>query len=132
MKMVRTWMIALLTMMSSAAFADGFEYLVVEGNDGTTGQTALASFDQIKFENGMMVIYNGGTAMVSYSLTGLKKMYFSERASGIAQIPDDSTGRIEVYTASGVLLKKGDANLNGLPHGIYLIKKGDRVFKVRK
>ena len=125
-------MIALLATVSSAAFAGDFKYLVVEENNGSTAQTDLASFDQIKFENGKMVIYNGGTAMVSYSLVSLNKMYFSEGATGIAQILDDSTGRIEVYTASGVLMKQGDANLNGLPHGLYIIKKGDKVYKVRK
>ncbi|MBR5687418.1 MAG: hypothetical protein IKX36_05625 [Prevotella sp.] len=132
MKTIRTLMIALLATVSSAAFAGDFKYLVVEENNGSTAQTDLASFDQIKFENGKMVIYNGGTAMVSYSLVSLNKMYFSEGATGIAQILDDSTGRIEVYTASGVLMKQGDANLNGLPHGLYIIKKGDKVYKVRK
>ena len=132
MKTVRTFMIAVLAMVSSAAFADGFEYLVVEQDNGATAQTALASFDQIRFENGKMVIYNGDTAMVVYSLSSLKKMYFSEGAAGILQMEDDSASAIEVYTASGVLMKQGNADLNGLPHGLYIIKKGDRVFKVKK
>ena len=59
MKKIRTLTAALLMMATAVCHADGIEYLVVEQTDGATAQTALASFDKIKFIDGQMVIING-------------------------------------------------------------------------
>ena len=133
MKKIRTLVTALLLTATAVCHADGFEYLVVEQTNGTTAETALASFDQIRFTDGKMVILNGGTAMASYPLVGLKKMYFGNGATAITQVEAARpVGEVEVYTTSGVLVKRGDASLAGLPGGIYIIKDGRGVRKVTR
>ena len=134
MKKIRTLIATALLAVSAYGYADGIEYLVVEQTDGATAQTALASFDQIKFIDGQMVILNGGTTMASYPLTGLKKMYFGSGATAIQAVEatPDTNGAVEVYTTSGVLVQRGDASLQGLPRGIYIVKDSRGIRKVTR
>lgn len=134
MKKIRTLTAALMMMATAVCHADGIEYLVVEQTDGATAQTALASFDKIKFIDGQMVIINGDATMASYPLTGLKKMYFGAGATAIQSVEATPapSATVEVYTTSGVLVQRGDASLNDLPRGIYIVKDSRGIRKVTR
>ena len=131
MKKIRTLTGALLLMGVSVCHADGFEYLVVEQASGATQQTALASFDQIRFTDHQMVILNGGTTMASYPLSSLRKMYFGAGATAISQVESERhNDQVEVYTLAGTLVHRGTSALSALPTGIYIVKDGNSVRKI--
>ena len=80
----------------------------------------------------MMVLNDSGSTVATFMLKDLHRIYLGPTdSSGIDQTEWDATGEVEVYSTSGVLLKHGNLDLQSLPRGIYIIRQGNKVMKVR-
>lgn len=133
MKTFRLLIIAMATLLSAPASADGIEYIVVEKTDASTTQMSLSDFSQIKFNDTQMMMISNSVTVASFPLKDLRKMYFGPtESSGIDSTEWDATGEVEIYSTSGILLHRGGMDLGSLPQGIYIIRQGNRVMKVSK
>lgn len=133
MRILRALILTLTVLLSTSAFADNIDYIVVENTDNSTTQITLTDFKQIKFsDNQMMVLNDSGSTVATFMLKDLHRIYLGPTdSSGIDQTEWDATGEVEVYSTSGVLLKHGNLDLQSLPRGIYIIRQGNKVMKVR-
>jgi hypothetical protein len=80
----------------------------------------------------MLVEQNGTTK--TFPLSELSKMFFSEEATGIKQLPTEEqvVGTV-VYSLSGVRMGvfASPAEMQQkLPQGVYVMKKGDQTVKL--
>ena len=130
---IRTIMsIALLT-VSSAGFADDYNYMNLQKSDAaaTTESIDLSTFTAIKFNNGNLTVLNASSTVKTYTLSSLHKITFSGTSTGIRELDAiQINGPVEVYTTTGIHVKSGDADLSGLPRGIYIVKMNGKSIKV--
>lgn len=123
----------MLAMLSGMASADGIDYIVVEKTDASSTQVALSDFNQIKFNDTQMLMVNNGATIATYQLKDLRRMYFGPTESTrIEETEWDASSQVEIYSMSGILLKRGDLDMQSLPNGIYIVRQGTRVMKVSK
>lgn len=130
---IRTIMTIALLTVSSAGFADDYNYMNLQKNDAvaTTESIDLSTFTAIKFNNGNLTVLNGSTTVKTYALSTLRKITFGKTSTGIRELDAVQVNApVEVYTATGVHVKSGDADLSGLPQGIYIVKMGGKSVKV--
>lgn len=133
MKTFRILIIAVTSLLAAPVSADDIEYLVVENTDASTTEIALTSFNQIKFSDTQMLMIGNGTTVASFPLKNLRKIYFGPTEStGIDTAEWDTTGEVEIYSTSGILLQRGAMDFTSLPSGIYIVRQGNRVMKVNK
>ena len=118
---IRTIMTIALLTVSSAGFADDYNYMNLQKNDAaaTTESIDLSTFTAIKFNNGNLTVLNGSTTVKTYALSTLRKITFGKTSTGIRELD-----------AVQVNVKSGDADLSGLPQGIYIVKMGGKSVKV--
>ena len=121
--------------MASTALAIAGDYIYLTLRTANGGETPLV-VDKLRLtvSNGQLVATNSDGS-VTFPLSELRVMYFSNDASGIStdivSMPND--GAVEVYTTSGVLvgsyasLTEAKATMK---RGIYVIKTNDKTFKI--
>ena len=151
MKM-KTFFAALLLMVSTNLMADDYNFLTLT-NNGTERNISLPIVQRITFEEGYVVVTTT-EGKHSFPIANLDKISFSETADpdAIKAMPEqaenltykDGTlaikgdGMLRVYNASGALVsiayvKEGaNVSLSSLPAGVYIVRMGDKVIKVRK
>lgn len=148
----KTFLAALLLMVSTNLMADEYNYLTLTYN-GADQNISLPIVQRITFEEGNLVV-NTTDGKYFYPISALDKITFSEAAdpdaiealpeqaedltykNGILAIKGD--GILRVYNASGALVsianvKEGaNVNLGNLPTGVYIVRMGNKTIKVRK
>ena len=133
MRRLRTLLLTLTALFSATVFADGIDYIVIEQTDASTTQIALTDFKQIKFSDSQMMVLKDGATVATFMLKDLHKMFFGPTENtSIDQTEWDGTGEVEVFSTSGVLLKRGNIDMLSLPRGIYIIRQGNKVKKISK
>lgn len=145
---IKSILAALLLMVSTSMMAD--KYLTITSN-GTNQSIPLPLVQKITFEEGYVVVFTSqGTH--SYPISILDKMTFTETGDAINALPEEAEnltykdgtlaikgdGMLRVYNTSGALVsianvKEGaNVSLDGLPSGVYIVRMGNKVIKVRK
>ena len=125
----------ILSVMASTALAIAGDYIYLTLRTANGGETPLVVDNRrLTVSNGQLVATNSDGS-VTFPLSELRVMYFSNDASGIStdivSMPND--GAVEVYTTSGVLvgsyasLTEAKATMK---RGIYVIKTNDKTFKI--
>ena len=114
------------------ANASDYKFLTVQQSNGTE-QSFTASGLTITFSSGNMVINENGTS-TTISLAGLSKMYFSDESTGIKNLTNEGEESVEVFDLQGRRLPSLQGGAGGkfsqLPKGVYIVKQGDRSFKI--
>ena len=147
----KTFLAALLLMVSTNLMADEYNYLTLTYN-GSDESLPLPIVQRITFEEGYIVV-TSTEGRYSYPITALDKITFTkDAATAIEALPEqaedltykDGTlaikgdGMLRVYNASGALVsianvKEGaNVSLGNLPAGVYIVRMGDKTIKVRK
>lgn len=145
---IKSILAALLLMVCTSMMAD--KYLTITSN-GTNQSIPLPLVQKITFEEGYVVVSTSqGTH--SYPISILDKMTFTETGDAINALPEEAEnltykdgtlaikgdGMLRVYNTSGALVsianvKEGaNVSLDGLPSGVYIVRMGNKVIKVRK
>ena len=148
----KSFLAALLLMVTSNLMADEYNYLTLTYN-GSEQSVSLPIVQKLTFEDGYLVV-NTTEGKYYYSISALDKITFSETVdpdaiealpeqaedltykNGILAIKGD--GMLRVYNASGALVsianvKEGaNVSLGNLPAGVYIVRMGNKVIKVRK
>lgn len=142
---------ALLAACSLTTMADDYQYLTA-AYSGVEQSVELSSIKKITFENNSVVIFTSD-GQITLPQNEMEKMYFSATATAIESLPQESdnmkvngntlhvsgqTGVLRIFGANGTLQRvakvDGNAavNLSGLAKGVYIVKMGDQVIKIRK
>lgn len=115
-----------------AAHADEFPYLAIERTDGSVTVMTAANLT-LTYAEGTLTVANGETNE-TFETASLSRMYFTDTATGIAEIA--AAGRavpVDVWAADGRSLGRfpslQDATKR-LNKGTYVIKANDTTFKV--
>ena len=117
------------------AYADDYNFMNLHKNDatGTSESIDLNIFTAMTFNNGQLTLRNGSTTVKTYTLSTLRKLTFTNTSTGIRELDAvQANAPVEVYTTTGVHVKSGNADLSGLPNGIYIVRTGKTVEKVLK
>jgi len=148
--MKRTLIIAGLLACFATAQADGYDYLVINQQDGTKTSVAVSGLT-ITFADDQLTAKNSdGTT--TYALSTLSSMYFSEtEVNGISEaFKNDATtlrvtgrtlqvsapegAQVTVASVGGMLIDRytasNDALLTSLRPGIYIVKINDKSSKI--
>lgn len=146
----RNILAALLLMACTAVLADDYKYLTISYN-GTEQNISLPIVKKITFQDNMVVVTTT-EGEHSYPISVLDRITFTESADAINALPEQAedltyeggtlavkgNGLLRVYNTGGALVSvanvKDGANisLEGLPTGIYVVRMGDKVIKVKK
>lgn len=123
------------------ANAGDYKFLTVQQTNGAE-QSFTASGLTITFSSGNMVINENGTS-TTVSLSGLSKMYFSDEATGIETLGKSlsSADNAVIYDLQGRKVATSQSlnvstsqplnvSTSQLPKGVYIVKQGDRSFKI--
>jgi len=141
---------ALMMSVSTAAMADGFNYLTV-GYSDKEESISLPTIYKISFSDGNCVVATTDGDF-TYPLSEMKKMTFTANATAIEALPESApcmtfrdgtlevsgSGMLRIYNADGVLrqmamVKDGaNINLSCLPSGLYIVDMNGKVIKIRK
>lgn len=139
---------ALLLMTSTNMMADKYLTITYGGNEQNI---SLPIVQKITFEDGYVVVTTSD-GKHSYPISVLDKMTFTESADAIKALPEqaenltykDGTlaikgdGMLRIYNTAGALVsianvKEGaNISLDNLPSGVYVVRMGNKVIKVRK
>ena len=133
MKILRSFLLTLTALLSATVFANGIDYIVIENNDASTTQISLTDFKQIKFTDSQMMVMNDGATVATFMLKDIHKLFLGPTENtAIEEAEWDATGEVEVYSTSGILIKRGNLDEQSLPRGIYIIRQGNKVKKIKK
>jgi len=143
---------AMLLMACTSLMADESKYLTIT-TSGTERDIPLPIVQKITFEEGNVVVKTA-EGKHSYPIALLDKMTFTTKddATAINALPEQAenmtckdgtlsvkgNGLLRVYNTAGALIsianvKEGaNISLTDLPTGVYIVRMGDKVIKVRK
>ena len=113
------------------ASATDYKYLTFQQADGTRQSFGVSGL-KLTFSGGNMLVEQNGTT-TTFPLSELSKMFFSEEATGIKQLPTEEQVGTVVYSLSGVRMGvfASPAEMQQkLPQGVYVMKKGDQTVKL--
>lgn len=113
------------------ASAADYKYLIFQQTDGTKQSFGVSGL-KLTFSDGNMLVEQNGTT-TTFPLSQLGKMFFSDEATGIKQLPIEEEHGSVVYSLSGVRMGvfASPAEMQQmLPQGVYVMKKGDKTVKV--
>jgi len=143
--------LALTVASATLALADSYNYLTVSAGN-IEKSFALRQLKRITFVGEDMVVTNTDGSESSFALDELNRLYFSDSATAISrtgasrplayengQLVANGSGTIQIYNASGALVRnlyttspRTSVNLSSLPHGIYIVKQGNKTLKIAK
>lgn len=116
---------------AAPSFATDYKYLIFQQADGTRQSFGVSGL-KLTFSGGNMLVEQNGTT-TTFPLSELSKMFFSEEATGIKQLPAEEQVGTVVYSLSGVRMGvfASPAEMQQkLPQGVYVMKKGDQTVKL--
>lgn len=137
-------------------YADGTGELLMTTKSGKTASFSLGNKPKVTMNaTDVVIAFNGMT--VHYPLQDFVSFRFTDDMVGVTDIRRDAVrysvsqsalsvegleagARLAVYTQGGVLLSsatsaadgKASVSMSGLPKGVYIIKAGDKSFKIQK
>jgi hypothetical protein len=123
-------MAVMVGLASMAASTHEFPYLSFLTIDRTVQSIAVNDLT-ITMGNGTLTASNGNATM-TFTLTDLDKMFFSE-SSGLAQLTADSVEQVEVFDESGKSVGRfanAIGALQALDSGVYVIKGKTFTLKI--
>lgn len=131
--MKRNLLLLVFALSAIVARADDFRFLAFQTQDGAL-QTMATQGLRITFADGELIATDG-TQTLRLPLSDLTKMFFSADApTGIESL--SVTEQLEdgaVYNLQGICvgsLRKGETQIQGLPQGIYIVKRGGKAEKI--
>ena len=97
----------------------------------TDGSMVSVSADNLlmTFSSGKLLLDNGAAETQEIAVADLSRMFFSSSTSSITETTSCGDTEKLVYTLSGVCMGRYD-DLKTLPGGMYLIKEGNKTFKM--
>ncbi|MBR6031272.1 MAG: T9SS type A sorting domain-containing protein [Bacteroidaceae bacterium] len=144
---------AMLLMVSANMMADEYEYkyLTVSYGNNSEESISLPTVQKITFEEGFVVVATTD-GNFKFPISIMDKMTFTETATAIEALPEEAKGvtykdgtlaikgdgLLRIYNTGGALVnianvKEGaNISLGNLPAGVYIVRMGDKVIKVRK
>lgn len=132
MKNILILILAFTTSLMTYANDYTYNYLVFTSQDGTEKAIAVESL-KLSFVNGQLVVDNGVESL-TYSLTSLSKMFFSENTvDGIVETVINGNEDVDVFTVSGIWMGKFgnvDDAKKSLQRGVYVLKQGKTTSKI--
>lgn len=145
--MKKLLMAVVAAFVSLTALADGEKGLYIINTE--TNTIPVAEIQKITFENGNVVVKKTTGESSTFAMTDISRMYFGELTTGIDEVAVEGSWdgksitlaadcKVEVFNASGIAVSqgsfsKGDViNLESIPSGIYIVKIGDKSFKIAK
>jgi hypothetical protein len=136
----------------TVASAQGYAYLTVGSDGGSTTSFAIDDINRMTIEDGKLVMWNQQERFAELPLMTLDRMFFSatngitarsaqpcriRMDGGVLRITAPRGTRITLYNMSGQLLKEVTASaeetelsVNGLRKGAYIVKAGDEARKI--
>ena len=124
--MKRMMILTLLCALYLGARAADYNYLVFTLNDGSE-QAIVANGLNITFTDGNLVAATASETLATIPLATLQKMQFSERTTGISDLPTDGDDDIKaIYDLQGRMMPLDTQ----LPKGTYIVKTSRRTIKV--
>lgn len=118
--------LTLLCALYLGARAADYNYLVFTLNDGSE-QAIVANGLNITFTDGNLVAATASETLATIPLATLQKMQFSERTTGISDLPTDGDDDIKaIYDLQGRMMPLDTQ----LPKGTYIVKTSRRTIKV--
>ena len=81
------------------------------------------------FSGGKLLLDNGAAETQEIAVADLSRMFFSSSTSSITETTSCGDAEKLVYTLSGVCMGRYDA-AKSLPGGMYVVKEGDKTFKM--
>lgn len=135
---------------ATAAHADDYNFLNINATNGG-GSIALKSVKKITFSDSDMIVYAADGTQKSVPLAGLTSLSFDATATGLKDLGKQQenqltiqsgriivggNGTLAVYTSGGqqvrsirVTSDRTEISLDGLPHGLYIARIGNRTLK---
>lgn len=134
--MKRSVFISLFALVSLLAQADDLG-LFIESSTGVTTSYEVSSLQKMTFEDGNVVLSpKNGEAIVT-SIANIKRMYF-DQVSAINAMLDAQPSNYAIYNVKGMKLAEGTATTYSdipttrLGSGLYLVRIGNKTFKIVK
>lgn len=133
------------------------DYLRVEEKSGGESSFDIGKIEEIRFEDGKIVISSEGTVLAEFPLDAVNQLLFSDRQGGIAEI--NPGGQLEFYRSGDAVGVDGLAepatacivnmggqvcrvvkgwtgkpaiDISSLPGGVYVLAVGKAAFKFTK
>lgn len=147
---MKKMLFSLLLALPLLANADTYNYLNI--NSTSTAQSvALKTVKKITFEGTNLVVTATDGTVTTAALATLSNLTFSDIATSVrstksqtgqlcieaGRVVADGNGLLQLYNAGGQLVRskqvngiRSELNLDGLPHGIYIARLGNRTIKV--
>lgn len=117
---------------SLIAYAEDSQWLTFKMTDGT--EVSVEAADLIINYNAGKLLITGPTVDRELIVAELESMQFTSEAAGLKNIiAEEGSGNFSVYTASG--MEAGSfSSINdvrkALPSGVYIIRSGEKSFKI--
>lgn len=136
--MKRLFFLCCLCVTALTMQAEGFRYLTYIGSD-LEQSFALNTLKTVTFTDTDVVFHHTDGSQVSLPLNGLSQLNFTQEATEIKNVDANVDVDVAViYSSDGKVVGHQrlnsikDANLSSLPHGIYIIKKGNETIKLMR
>lgn len=147
---MKKYLLSLLLALPLTAVADTYNYLNITAGSSIQS-VALKTVKRITFSDGNIVVTAADGTETIAALSALTTLTFTETATGVRDINRqpadlcieggrlvaDGSGMLMVYNAGGRVVRQQFVNssrtelsLDGLPHGVYIARLGNRSIKI--
>lgn len=112
--------------------------IVIHQKTGGDIEVSLSSKPVVTYEGSNLVVTSSGAATLSYPLSELEKITYSNVATAVEEMTvlSKDAGPSQVYDLNGRLLMTVPANqpveTSALPRGMYIIKNNNNSYKIQK
>lgn len=142
-------LLSLLLALPLTAAADSYNYLNLTSSS-TVQSVALNTVKRITFEGTNIVVTATDGTTTTAALATLSSITFTDTAVGVGALRSNSdlsvesgrvvaggNGQLQLFNSSGQLVRRqlvsgvrSELSLEGLPHGIYIARMGNKVIKI--
>ena len=110
------------------AHAEDYNNLSFEKTDGSVVSVSADNLS-MTFSGGKLLLDNGAAETQEIAVADLSRMFFSSSTSSITETTSCGDTEKLVYTLSGVCMGRYN-DLKTLPRGMYVVKEGNKTFKM--
>ena len=136
---------------ATTSYAEDYNYLNIFTNNGGTS-VALKSVKKITFSATDLIVYTADGAQQNVPLADLTSLTFNSTATGISDVSKQQNtlltlqsgrivaggnGTLAVFNSGGQMVRsiritsdRTEVSLDGLPHGLYIARIGNRTLKI--
>ncbi len=142
-------LLSILLALPLTAAADSYNYLNLTSSS-TVQSVALNTVKRITFEGTNIVVTATDGTTTTAALATLSSITFTDTAVGVGALRSNSdlsvesgrvvaggNGQLQLFNSSGQLVRRqlvsgvrSELSLEGLPHGIYIARMGNKVIKI--